>query len=250
MLEILAIIWLCNKNKANALARGRKPGGFTALTVALWFGMEFIGVILGFVIGMEIGAYIFGLGFAIVGGVISFQVAKKCKPGDYVAPAVAAVENAARSAQPLTAPARVDIVRESSFVGAVVSWSFTLNGQFVGSLSNGKAMTAYTNQSSNVLVATDAYGTSLSPFVFDAQSGGFVELHFKANRFLPEKSRGLMAPGIPQPAPYAPQPAPVSPQSVEAAPQPAPAPGTVFCSNCGTALSEDAQFCNQCGARR
>ena len=86
MLEILAIIWLCNKNKTNALANGRKPGGFVGLTIALWFGLEFVGVMIGLMTEMGVGAYVLGLVLAIIGGVISYVVAKNSKPGDYVAP--------------------------------------------------------------------------------------------------------------------------------------------------------------------
>jgi hypothetical protein len=235
MLEIFAIVWLSNKNKANALARGRKPGGFTGLTIALWFGLELIGFLIGIAAKLGWGAYVLGLVFAVIGGLISYLIAKNCKPGDYVPPSAVMADAAARSAQPLAALSRIDIVRESSMVGAVVGWSFELNGQYIGSLSNGKAMTVYTDRSQNVLVAKDAYGTEIAPFVFGAQSGGFTEIHFKANRFIPENSRGLLAPVAPQPAPAAPQFAP-------------PAAEEAFCTSCGSPLPEGMQFCMQCGA--
>ena len=47
MLEILFIIFLSNKNKANAISRGRKPGMFIGLTIGLWFGLEFLGAFIG-----------------------------------------------------------------------------------------------------------------------------------------------------------------------------------------------------------
>ncbi len=242
MLEILGIIWLSNKNKANALSRGRKPGGFVALTIALWFGLEFIGLFIGFALEMELGAYILGLGFAIIGGVISWLVAKNCRTGEYVPPAAATLENAVRSAQPLSAPARIDIVRESSMVGAVVGWSFMLNGQYIGSLGNGKAMTAYTNQNPNVLIAKDAYGTEIAPFVFYVQDGGFAELHFKVNRFLPERSGGLMPQGMPVATP--------PPQATTATADPIPPRQVLFCTNCGASMAADMLFCIKCGTPR
>lgn len=237
MLEIFAIIWLTNKNKATALSRGRKPGGFMGLTIALWFGLEFIGILLGFAGGLELGAYVLGLVLAIVGGVISYLAAKNCRPGDYVLPAAVMVDSALRNTQPLAAPARIDIVREASMVGAIVSWSFTLNGQFIGNLGNGKAMTVYTNQNPNVLIAKDAYGTEIAPFVFSVQGGGFAELHFKINRFIPERSRGLLPQGAPPAAPPVAQPA----QS---------GPHVLFCVNCGAKLAADMMFCIQCGTPR
>lgn len=235
MLEILAIIWLCNKNKANALARGRKPGGFVGLTIALWFGLEFIGVLIGLSAEMGLGTYVLGLVLAIIGGVISYVVAKNSKPGDYVVPSSVMAANAVQNAQQLASPARIDIVRESSMVGAIVKWTFTLNGQEIGSLGNGQAMTVYSNLSQNVLVARDAYGTEIAPLIFGAQSGGFAEVHFKANRFIPESSSGLLAPDAIQT-----QPAAVSGMAADA----------VYCIKCGAPIGEGMSFCLQCGAPR
>ena len=42
MLEFLALFYLVKKNRENALARGRKPGGFIALTFILWFHFELV----------------------------------------------------------------------------------------------------------------------------------------------------------------------------------------------------------------
>ena len=67
MLEIMGIILLCGANKKNCLARGRKPGGFIALTVILWFVMEIIGAFLGVLIS-ESAVYVFALLFAALGG--------------------------------------------------------------------------------------------------------------------------------------------------------------------------------------
>ena len=47
MLEFFAIYSLCRVNKRNAIARGRKPGGYIALTIVLWVVMEIIGMIVG-----------------------------------------------------------------------------------------------------------------------------------------------------------------------------------------------------------
>jgi hypothetical protein len=233
MLEILAIVWLCNKNKANALARGRKPGGFVGLTIALWFGLEFIGILVGMATEMGLGAYVLGLVLAIIGGVISYVVAKNVRPGDYVAPSTIMAANVTQNAQQLTAPARIDIVRESSMVGAAVKWTFTLNGQELGRLGNGQAMTVYTSLSQNVLVAKDAYGTEITPLMFGAQSGGHAELHFKVNRFIPESSTGLLAADAAQPT---------AKDSL--------AQEAAFCIKCGTPIEQGMSFCLKCGAPR
>ncbi len=81
MLEIIAVIALANKNKKNAMARGRNPGGFAALTYVLWFGLEIFGAFIGAASGAA-GAYVLALLFAGIGGLISYLVAKNCTPGN------------------------------------------------------------------------------------------------------------------------------------------------------------------------
>ncbi len=81
MLEILAIIFLGKKNAANAVARGREPGGFVALTIAIWLGMELIGAIIGKALGLGLGAYALALLFAVGGGILSYYITKNCKQG-------------------------------------------------------------------------------------------------------------------------------------------------------------------------
>lgn len=98
MLEVFAIIGLCKVNKNNAIARGKRPGGFIALTIILWIVMEFIGAIVGtFVVlssngdisensGGRLTAILFAYGFAGVGALISYLCAKFGPQGDYVDP--------------------------------------------------------------------------------------------------------------------------------------------------------------------
>jgi len=79
MLEILAIIFLCKKNSENAKARGKKGGVATAYTIGLWFGFEVIGAAIFFMIFDEdlfVAAYALTLLSAVVGGVISYFIAK------------------------------------------------------------------------------------------------------------------------------------------------------------------------------
>ena len=76
MLEIIALIALCNANKKNALIAGKRAGSAVGLTIGLWFGMEIVGAIIGFAAGLGMGSYILALVFAIIGGVISYAVSK------------------------------------------------------------------------------------------------------------------------------------------------------------------------------
>ena len=93
MIEIILLILLCNSNAKKVKARGRKPGMFVFLTIVLWVGMEFLGAIIGSVIAVFRSqdslflAYLMGLVFAVIGAVISVQIAKNVTPGnDYPPP--------------------------------------------------------------------------------------------------------------------------------------------------------------------
>ena len=92
MLEIFGIIALCKLNKKNAIARGRRPGGYIALTISLWVGLEILGAfvagIYSGITGNELGyGYLFfAYGFAGIGALISFLCAKFGPTGDYVDP--------------------------------------------------------------------------------------------------------------------------------------------------------------------
>lgn len=201
MLEILAIGLLCRANKKNALARGRKPGGFIALTIILWFVLEFVGAFIGAFLDIGYGIYVMALVFAGMGALISYLVAKNCKPGNFVAQEQVLTQAVINNAQPLLGPVQLTIVRESSIMGAAISWSFSLNGQVVGKLGNGKAMTVSTAQRQNELRAKDVYGNEIGPFYFDVQDGVAAEVHFKAGKFLPEQSVGVFQATTPVPMP-------------------------------------------------
>ena len=87
MLEVFAIISLCRINRRNAIARGRRPGGFIALTIVLWIVFEFIGLIPAYIITQNRYASMFiGLMCAGIGGLISFLIAKFVPEGNYVDP--------------------------------------------------------------------------------------------------------------------------------------------------------------------
>ena len=97
MLEFFAIYSLCRVNKRNAIARGRKPGGYIALTIVLWVVMEIIGMIVGNVLqyaifgepatsGLNFFVIIVTYSIAGIGALISFLCAKFAPRGDYVDP--------------------------------------------------------------------------------------------------------------------------------------------------------------------
>lgn len=230
MLELLALYYLSKKNKANALARGRKPGFFVAMTFILWFGMELLGLVLGAYAGGQIGAYVMALIFAVAGGAISYVMAKNCKPSVYVPPTENLMQAIEQYAQPLTAAAGIRIVCERGFAGSDKRWTFTLNGQRLGSLASDSSLDTYTSQRQNILRASDSGGHETAPLLFDVADNGYAEIHFKANRFVPERSTGIYPPTMPQP----PQ-TPVAPNET--------------CRQCGAALSDGPAYCPRCGTK-
>ncbi|HHU52995.1 MAG TPA: zinc ribbon domain-containing protein [Clostridiaceae bacterium] len=100
MIEILALIALVNINKKNALARGRKPGGFIALTICLWLGLEFLGAFIGGALNLGFGIYVLAIIMAGIGALISYLAAKNCKPGTYMPPAQPVIQNTAPNVEP------------------------------------------------------------------------------------------------------------------------------------------------------
>ncbi len=100
MLEILALILLCNVNSKNAVKRGRKPGAFVLLTLVLWIGMEVLGAAIGAAADMGAGMYGLAILFAAIGAVASYLIARNCKPGPHVDPLQAAANGTAAQVPP------------------------------------------------------------------------------------------------------------------------------------------------------
>ena len=85
MLEILLLIFLTKKIGEICQDKGRKAGGYKALTVVLWFGGEIVGAILGLVATSGEGGalvYVLALIGAAVGAVISFTIVNNLTPLD------------------------------------------------------------------------------------------------------------------------------------------------------------------------
>ena len=77
---------LCKANKKNAIARGKRPGGFIALTIILWIGLEILGVVVGVSLDLGRGSIFLAYLFAGIGALISFLCAKFGPKGDDVDP--------------------------------------------------------------------------------------------------------------------------------------------------------------------
>jgi hypothetical protein len=82
MLEILILWQLCKNIGVKLRAKGRSPGGYQFMLVAMWFGGEIIGGILGVVMSGEAGAvaYLVAILGAIAGVVAAFVIVRSVAP--------------------------------------------------------------------------------------------------------------------------------------------------------------------------
>lgn len=226
-MDIAIAIIMALHNKKVAVARGRRPGGFIAITLVLCFGMEILGYIIGLMIfgvnyyALDDPAYLYsallGLGMLAVGALISYLIVRNCKPGSYRpplktpyapmpgfapqnpygAPLYAQPEPAA---EPLDEFATLEIMREASMRGEMTSWTFMLNGETVGSLGNGASRRTTTGQRQNMLRAVSENGLECMPLRFNVESGGNAVIHFSMDHFVPESCTGIFPLQYAQPA--------------------------------------------------
>jgi uncharacterized membrane protein YeaQ/YmgE (transglycosylase-associated protein family) len=89
MLEIIAIIILSMRIGTIVKEKGRKPGWYYFMTVALWVGGEIVGAFIGAIILAISGVhsttqqcltYLFALAGAAAGGVAAYFIAKNLSP--------------------------------------------------------------------------------------------------------------------------------------------------------------------------
>lgn len=195
MLEVFLLMTLIRSVKNNATERGRKPGGFIALAVILWVIPEIIGLLIGYSLDMGAASYLVAAVFVGIGVIISYNVAKYCKEGDYVAPQEQLVRQFTEYYEPLPAEQEVLITREKAFAGSAARYDMVLNGKIVGTIGNGDTLRAKTDQRQNILVARQNGGSDLPPFIFQVADGFPADVHFVSGRFLPDHSTGIVAYG-------------------------------------------------------
>lgn len=74
MLEIFFLRWFAGRLAAVAADKGRSKA-WAALGVVLWFGAEIAGIVVGTASGGEgLGAYVFGLGAAVLSALVSYGI--------------------------------------------------------------------------------------------------------------------------------------------------------------------------------
>jgi len=77
MVEILILWQLCQSIGNIAREKGRSATGYQFLLVAMWFGMEFLGGVVGLIATNQNGyAYLLALAGAVGGAIIAFVIAK------------------------------------------------------------------------------------------------------------------------------------------------------------------------------
>ena len=207
MLEIFALIFLCQYNSKSQKARGRSGGAAVAYTLGLWLGLEVVGAFVGaFVFGAEIAAYAFALLFAIIGGVVSLLISRR---GPILQPTGMPYVNASTGQQTYYVPGQQQPVLGQQ-------------PMYYAPPAMPPAPGPSTQQSSYATPPQQTYSTP-------------VQQPYQSQPYQQQAPYSVPA----QQTYYAPPTAPAAP----AVPQESPA----FCSSCGTPIKEGWAFCLMCG---
>ena len=219
MLEIICLIWLWRVNGKHAIERGQNPKKYRALTLGLWFGLEFTGTFVGVWLMQLLnagdnafyGAYVFGIIGAAIGGFTSYWVAKKAPMGNYRPEDQPngwnnqsggwnqsqngwdnqqnVWEQPQQEPDCLFAPATIHIIEEEGgYTGG--QDAFFLNGRPICSLRPGSEYTFTTYAKKNVLTIgrpTPESSDETTVLKFIAGEKGRIEIHACAGRLLPGK---------------------------------------------------------------
>lgn len=210
MLDILALICLWRVNGANAAARGKNKRHYQFLTIFLWFGFETIGSFVGVLIWPDVlmnqvslmYAGLLSVGFASIGGFISYKIAKKgpiveqhkqekvknsfewnSTPGSH-----SFNENNIYGGGMLEHPATVRIIDELGGDGAQQTFYY-MNGQPVCALYPGMEAVLKTRYVKNIVTISkpDCDKSDNKHGVrFIAAENGSVEIHSSSGEFIPE----------------------------------------------------------------
>uniref|UniRef100_UPI00404B08CC hypothetical protein n=1 Tax=Fulvivirga sp. TaxID=1931237 RepID=UPI00404B08CC len=85
MLEIIVMITLGKSIQNIIREKGFKPLKYILIMILMWFGLEFIGGILGVILfGEGLIAYPFALAGAALGGYLSYQIALNASPSETI----------------------------------------------------------------------------------------------------------------------------------------------------------------------
>jgi len=225
MLEIIAVVMLCKGNRQRALDRGKSGGSAIAYTLALWLGLEFFGALLAvFLFGVSFTTYVFALGFAVIGGVISWAISKReAKIIPDIPPYLELDESCT-----------VHVFLDKSKYKYDSKFCFTLNGTELGSLEEETMLTAYTKRNRNLITVQDEYSPSQKDsYMFSATSGAAIEIHSIDGVF--QKSQAGVSLN--------------NADNNTAAPAGTQDAQSIFCAQCGTQQNTNSIYCTKCGNR-
>lgn len=79
MLEIIFLVWFGRKLASMATAKGRS-GAWALLGVGMWIGGELFGIVLGALLGLDVGMYLTALACAGVGAAVSYGIVSSLSP--------------------------------------------------------------------------------------------------------------------------------------------------------------------------
>lgn len=200
MLEIIALVWLWRVNGANARAKGQRAAKYRIITFVLWFGLEIFGVFVGETICRDsiMVAYILGILGAVLGGFLSYHIAKNCPQKHasenqmYTADAPQMSYNnpnlTLEQNEVLKEPATIRIIEQLGGYGAEKD-QFYLNGQPICALAPGMGYEFKSNHVKHIITIGTPYCDAtdkLHSVRFIASENGVIEVHAAAGKLIPE----------------------------------------------------------------
>lgn len=220
MIEIIAIILLCIRNRKRAIARGKSGGAAIAYTIALWVGFEIFGIFAAALIfGDSLLVYVFGVVFATIGGIISWKISKSS--GHSIIPDIPTYH--------AVSPAcTIHIYRDDSHAPRDEKYYFSLNDTDLGYLENDSMLTTYTSRTRNLITFHIEDETKeRDAYLFEATSDGTVEIHITGGAFVKEQAT----------------------PPLQSANQDTQNALSVTCPKCGTQQGADHAYCVNCGGK-
>ncbi|MDR1186554.1 MAG: zinc ribbon domain-containing protein [Bifidobacteriaceae bacterium] len=263
MLEILGVWLLSLFNSKAAVARGRRGGAAIGYTIGLWLGMEILGGVIGAIVygptgdSGILGAYLFAISFALIGGAASWIIARTLPakapaqwlgaPQEYAGVGAAPAPVPADGSAPMTGPPPMPPAGPPPYQGPPPAYNPSAPPAPPAPAAHPGAAPPYTPSGSS----TPPPPPPPPPPSAQTVTGAARPPEPPVPEFPP------LTPSAASPAPTrdaatrrtgsAASSTAVAPAPVEPSAGPEPAPQARFCNGCGAPLKPGAKFCSKCG---
>ena len=207
MIEIVFGLAMAQIASQKAYANGRNPYLFYIIAIIIILAFEFLGVwiTLNYLNINNIVNHLIVLIFGGVGGLVGVAIpivlkkdAEKYELSDIETNNEKFQENSyshvleKKEAIPLDKACKIIIKREKSFYASLCNYNVKLNGTNIGFLQNGKQLTTETNVRNNIITVQATNGAHDTIEFSINNNLECVEIYFKGQKFLRNKSRGIL----------------------------------------------------------